>query len=61
MEYNPAMVQAWNDYIGPWSSGYTPDQVLPAWNAFKAGWEARVKYDLKYDVTVTSNSENFSE
>lgn len=29
--------------------------------AFMAGWEARVKYDIKYDVTVTSNSENFPE
>ena len=45
-DHNPELVKAWNDYIGPWHEGHTPDQVMPAWNAFKAGWEARFKLDL---------------
>lgn len=45
-ECNPDMVKAWNDYIGPWLSGMNPEEALPLWNAFKAGWDARFKHDL---------------
>lgn len=61
MEYNPDLLKAWNDHIGPWNSGLDPEEALPLWNAFKSGWEARLKYDLNANVTVTSNSENFPE
>lgn len=46
MEYNPELLKAWHDHIGPWNSGLDPEEALPLWNAFKAGWEARFKHDL---------------
>jgi hypothetical protein len=44
--YDPRMVSAWNDYIVPLQkkedgSYPTPQELLPLWNAFRAGWEAR--------------------
>ena len=44
-EYNPDLVRAWNDYAVPFGA-ITPEEALPLWNAFKAGWEARFKHDL---------------
>ena len=44
-DHNPELVKAWNDYAVPLGP-MTPDEAVPLWNAFKAGWEARFKLDL---------------
>jgi len=44
VEYNPELVRAWKAFIAPFDMN--PEEELPLWNAFKAGWEARLKYDL---------------
>ena len=44
-DHNPKLVKAWNDYAVPLGP-MTPDEALPLWNAFKAGWDARFKHDL---------------
>ena len=51
-DHNPELIRAWNDYSVPLGL-MTPDVALPMWQAFKAGWEARLKHDLNQDVTGT--------
>ena len=50
-EYNPDLVRAWNDYSVKLGL-MTPDEAMPLWQAFKAGWFERFKYDLmdKHDA-----------
>lgn len=49
MEHNPELIRAWNDYAAPLGL-VTPEVALPIWNAFKAGWEARLKSDIGYEA-----------
>lgn len=48
MDHNPDLVTAWQEYES-WVGPMTPDVALPIWNAFKAGWDARLKHDLRAD------------
>ena len=45
-DYNPELVKAWNEFADSPYGRLTPEEELPLWNSFKAGWEARFKHDL---------------